>query len=237
MLAIENLAVNYGPVQALHAVSLRVEPGEIVALIGANGAGKSTLLNAVSGVIPAAMGEIRFEGTDLRRAGPPRTVRGGVVQVPEGRQVFANLSVVDNLRLGAYTRRHGDGAALLAAVFELFPRLRERQTQVAGTLSGGEQQMLAIGRALMAQPRLLLLDEPSMGLAPLVVADILRTLARLNRDLGLSILLVEQNARAALKLSHRAYVLAGGRIVRHDQSARLLSDPEIHRAFLGEARA
>jgi branched-chain amino acid transport system ATP-binding protein len=236
MLNVEQVSTAYGAVRALDSVSLSVKPGEIVTLIGANGAGKTTMLNTISGTVRQKTGAIAFCGLQIEQTSAVKRVRQGLVQVPEGRQVFANLSVVDNLRLGAYARNDRGINDDLEWAFRLFPRLRERSSQPAGSLSGGEQQMVAIGRALMAKPKLLLLDEPSMGLAPLVVVEIFRILRRLNSETGLSILLVEQNASAALSLSHRAYVLRLGQIVREDAASALLQDPEVQEAFLGKAR-
>jgi len=236
MLALRDVVVRYGAVQALEGVSIDVAAGEIVCLIGANGAGKSTLLNAVSSVIEVASGSIRFDQAEIRGMRSGRVVRQGLVQVPEGRLVFPDMTVLENLEMGAYSRSDSP-ADTLRFVFELFPRLAERSRQLAGLMSGGEQQMLAIGRALMAKPRMLLLDEPSMGLAPLVVADIFRTLRRLRAEFGLSILLVEQNAMAALKLADRGYVLTNGRITASGTSASLLADSATQEAFLGRSRA
>jgi len=236
VLELRNVRVRYGAIQALDDVSIDVGKGEIVCLIGANGAGKSTVLNAISGVIGVAGGSIGFEGRPMRGARASAIVRSGLIQVPEGRLVFPDMSVSENLEMGAYSRKDGM-ADSLEFVLTLFPRLRERQAQLAGLMSGGEQQMLAIGRALMARPRLLLLDEPSMGLAPLIIADIFRTLQRLRAEFGLSILLVEQNARAALKLADRGYILANGRITQSGASADLLADSATQEAFLGRMRS
>jgi branched-chain amino acid transport system ATP-binding protein len=236
MLELNGVSVRYGAIQALRQVSMRVGQGEIVCLIGANGAGKSTVLNAISGVVGASAGSIVFEGADIRGARASAIVRKGLVQVPEGRLVFPDMTVLENLEMGAYSRRDATEATL-AMVLQLFPRLEERKAQLAGLMSGGEQQMLAIGRALMAAPRMLLLDEPSMGLAPLVIADIFRTLARLRTEFGLSILLVEQNARAALMLADRGYVLTNGAITHEGASKALLADSATQEAFLGRARA
>jgi branched-chain amino acid transport system ATP-binding protein len=238
MLTVRNLEVGYGPLKVLKQVSLHVSAGEIVTLIGANGAGKSTLLRALSGLIPARGGEVRFEGRPLLGEPAERVVDRGIALVPEGRQVFAAMSVRENLLLGGYVaarrgRRAADAAAALDGVLALFPILRERSAQLAGTLSGGEQQMLAMGRALMTDPRLLMMDEPSMGLAPLVVRDIFRAIARL-RDEGRTVLLVEQNARAALKVADRGYVIETGRLVLEGESAFLLNDREVQRAYLGK---
>ncbi len=235
MLRIRNLYAYHGPVTALSGVTLHVREGEIVALIGANGAGKTTLLNAVAGLVRRE-GEITSQGRSLMDASPEELVSLGVALVPEGRQLFAPMSVADNLMLGAYRRHRREPKEALAqdleGIFRLFPRLQERLAQQAGTLSGGEQQMLAIARALMARPKLLLLDEPSLGLAPIVVEAIMSTLAQL-RDEGLTVLLVEQNARAALKIADRAYVLETGRIILSGPARELLADRQVTRAYLG----
>ena len=236
MLELANVAVRYGPIQAVTGVSLQVDKGEVVCLIGANGAGKSSVLNAISGVVPVVDGSISFEGQALRGVRAGAIVRKGLIQVPEGRLVFPDLTVLENLEMGAYSRRDPI-ADSLAMVMELFPRLRERSAQLAGLMSGGEQQMLAIGRALMAKPRLLLLDEPSMGLAPQVIADIFRTLRRLRDEFDVSILLVEQNAKAALKLADRGYVLVNGRIANSGSSQSLLADSATQEAFLGRTHS
>ncbi|GAB4296302.1 MAG: ABC transporter ATP-binding protein [Desulfuromonadia bacterium] len=238
MLTVRNVHAHYGKVHALKSVSLHLDNGEIVALIGANGAGKTTLLNTISGILPASGGEILLQGKPVTTLSPDAIVTRGISQVPEGRQVFKGLSVHDNLLLGAYLRiRRGEKKGTIAEdiqwVHQLFPRLKERERQMAGTLSGGEQQMLAIGRALMARPRLLLLDEPSMGLAPLVVQEIFSVLERLRRDEGTSILLVEQNAKGALKLADRGYVMETGRIILEGRSSDLLENREVQRAYLG----
>ena len=233
MLEIENLDVYYGAVHALKGVTVRADQGEIVTLIGANGAGKSTLLRAISGLVPARAGSIRFEGRDLRRVPPHEIVGLGISQSPEGRMVFANLSVEDNLELGAYLRR--DRAGIRAdrdKAFQLFPRLLERRRQPAGTLSGGEQQMLAIARALMSKPRLLLLDEPSLGLAPLLVREIFKTIAEIHRN-GVTVILVEQNAHMALSVAGRGYVLETGAVRLEDKASALLANPEVQSAYLG----
>lgn len=236
MLEVAGIGARYGAVRALSEVSLDVRPGEVVALVGANGAGKSTLLNVLSGLVPADGGRILFEGTKLSGLAPARIVRRGLVQVPEGRQIFADLTVAENLEVASYGRSSRDGiAGVRDLVLTLFPRLGERLEQRAGLMSGGEQQMLAIGRALMSGPRLLLLDEPSMGLAPRLVAEIFRALRALNRESGIAMLLVEQNAHAALRLSGRGYVLASGRIVREGASNDLLDDPEMRAAYLGRS--
>jgi len=235
MLKIRNLYAYYGSVQALSGVTCHINAGEVVALIGANGAGKTTLLNAVCGLVRRE-GEILFSGRSLTGLAPEEIVGLGISQVPEGRQLFAPMTVAENLELGAYRRRRRGAREAIQAdlerVFTLFPRLQDRLQQQAGTMSGGEQQMLAIGRALMAHPRLLLLDEPSLGLAPLVVEDILATLGVLRGE-GVTILLVEQNARAALKVADRAYVLETGRIILGGAARDLLSDRQVTRAYLG----
>jgi branched-chain amino acid transport system ATP-binding protein len=237
MLRVRNLKCYYGKIRAINGVSLSVRPREIIALIGANGAGKSTLLQAVCGLVSHWEGEIHFEKVSLRGLKPPAIVQQGISLVPEGRLLFAPMSVLDNLRLGAYLRyrrrEHDRVAEDLESVLELFPVLRERARQPAGTLSGGEQQMLAIGRALMARPRLLLLDEPSMGLAPFLVRVILDTLSQL-REQGMTILLIEQNARAALQIADRGYVLENGQIVLDGAAADLLADQDVKRAYLGK---
>ena len=234
LLEVSDLRVSYGQIEALKGVSLAVSEGEIVAILGANGAGKTTLMRTLSGLIAPREGRIRFDGADIMRIGADRIVRRGIAQSPEGRHVFGTLTVAENLRLGAFTRPKAEIAPGEAFVFALFPRLAERRGQFAGTLSGGEQQMLAIGRALMAKPRLLLLDEPSLGLAPIIVQGIFRALRGIAAS-GVTILLVEQNARMALRLAHRGYVLEVGRIVLEDQAARLLAAPEVQAAYLGSA--
>ncbi|KAB0666643.1 ABC transporter ATP-binding protein [Oryzomonas japonica] len=239
MLRLKNINTYYGKVHALKNVSLHLGEGEIVTLIGANGAGKTTILNTISGVTPAGSGEVLFRKEPVTALTSDKIVKYGISQVPEGRQVFKPLSVEDNLELGAYLRYRSreDRAVIrrdMTQVFALFPRLEERRRQLAGTMSGGEQQMLAIGRALMANPRLLLLDEPSMGLAPMVVQEIFRVLERLRRENGVTILLVEQNAKAALKLADRGYVLETGKIILEGPSAELLENAEVKRAYLGK---
>ncbi len=234
LLSVQGLAVRYGPIEAVKGISLALRPGEITALVGANGAGKSTTLMALSGLVPKAAGQVRFDGLDISRLPPHRIVAAGVAQVAEGRATLTTLTVRENLELGAYTRRDSaaDQAHDLERVFAMFPRLKERAAGLAGNLSGGEQQMLAIGRALMAKPRVLLLDEPSMGLAPIIVQDIFRTLRAINAQ-GLTILLVEQNVRQALKIAHHAYVLETGRIVLEGTGRELLADPRVQEAYLG----
>jgi len=232
LLEVRGLRCGYGRIEAVKGVDLEVAPGEIAALVGANGAGKTTLLRAISGVLPIRGGTIRFSGEPIEGLRPHERVARGIVQVPEGRQLFAPLSVEDNLRLGAFRRARERVRANLERVFALFPQLAERRDTPAGALSGGQQQMCAIGRALMAEPRLLLLDEPSMGLAPTLVEQILETVARLRAE-GVTILLVEQNAVAALSLADRAWVLETGRIARAGTGRALLEDPAVKAAYLG----
>jgi branched-chain amino acid transport system ATP-binding protein len=229
MLEINGLASRYGRIPALTGIELRVGAGELVALVGANGAGKTTLLRTISGVQPASAGEIRFDGQDLSGLSPRRRVQLGIVQVPEGRQVFGPLSVEDNLLLGAFARGSRDG---LPQVLAMFPALAQKRRDAAGTLSGGQQQMLAIGRALMAQPRLLLLDEPGMGLAPRVLAEIFAHVSALKLQ-GMTILLVDQNARAALAIADRGYVMEAGRVVLDGPAAGLLRNPQVQHAYMG----
>ncbi|MBK8865407.1 MAG: ABC transporter ATP-binding protein [Betaproteobacteria bacterium] len=229
MLEVAGLASRYGRIPALAEISLRVETGELVAIVGANGAGKTTLLRSLSGVQPSTATTLSFEGADIRPERPRQRVQRGIVQVPEGRQVFGAMSVEDNLLLGAFARGTRD---TIDTVWTMFPVLREKRQETAGTLSGGQQQMLAIGRALMADPRLLLLDEPSMGLAPLLVAEIFGHVAALKAR-GTTILLVDQNARAALAIADRGYVMATGRIVAQGRAADLLRDPQVQQAYLG----
>jgi branched-chain amino acid transport system ATP-binding protein len=235
LLTIDNLSVHYGAIQALHGLSIAVEPGEIVTLIGANGAGKSTTLRAVSGLVRPSGGRITFDGRDLAGIAPHRILRLGLAQVPEGRGIFPNLTVDENLDLGAFVRKNGkevEGDRL--RVFGLFPRLKERLDQRAGTLSGGEQQMLAIGRALLARPRLLLLDEPSLGLAPQLVQTIFKIIREINSS-GTTIFLVEQNAHMALRVAHRAYVLEVGSVVMSGDAKTLAASDEVKKAYLGIA--
>ncbi len=236
MLHVKNLNTRYGPIHVLKNVSLHVNQGEIVSIIGANGAGKTTLLVSISGLITPVSGEIIFEGQRINGISPAKIVSLGIAHAPEGRQVFSPLTVMENLRLGAFARKKASEQEIeddIGEVFSLFPRLRERQDQTAGTLSGGEQQMLAIGRAMMAKPRLLMLDEPSLGLAPKLVEVIIKTVVDLNSK-GTTILLVEQNARKALEISHRAYVLETGRITIQGPASELAEDSEIRRAYLGK---
>jgi branched-chain amino acid transport system ATP-binding protein len=232
VLSVEQVRSSYGRIQALHGVSIAVGRGEIVTLLGANGAGKSTLMRAISGVQPISAGRIRFDDRPLEGVSGHARVALGIAQVPEGRQVFAPLSVEDNLRLGAWPRRNARLDAELASVYELFPVLASRRRISAGMLSGGEQQMLAIGRALMAKPRLLLLDEPSMGLAPILVEQILDVVRGL-KQAGLTVLLVEQNARAALAIADRGYVIETGRIATSGSAVELLADARVQAAYLG----
>lgn len=234
LLSVKNLAVNYGHVEAVKGIDFELRTGKITSLVGANGAGKSTTLLALSGIIKRASGEIFFEGVNIADRPSHRIVSSGVVQVAEGRATLSTLTVRENLELGAYTRRDSKSqrALDLDRVFSLFPILKDRQSGLAGNLSGGEQQMLAIGRALMAKPRLLLLDEPSMGLAPIIVQDVFRTLRQINED-GLTIFLVEQNVRQALKISHHGYVIENGKIVLQGAGRELLHDPKVQDAYLG----
>ncbi|MFI7427039.1 ABC transporter ATP-binding protein [Micromonospora sp. NPDC049836] len=235
LLEIKDVTLLYGRIQALHGISLTVNEGEVVALIGANGAGKTTTMRAISGLRPVASGSIIFDGTDVTRMRADLRVVRGIGQAPEGRGVFPGMSVLENLEMGAYTRRDRSGIAEdMKMVMDLFPRLAERRKQPGGTLSGGEQQMLAVGRALMARPRLLLLDEPSMGLAPMLIQQIFEIITRINEQ-GTTILLVEQNAQQALSRAHRGYVLETGRIVKEGTGRDLLHDPAVKEAYLGVA--
>jgi branched-chain amino acid transport system ATP-binding protein len=234
ILELLNVESNYGPVQALRGVSLSVTEGKIVTVLGANGAGKTTTLKTISGIIAPLKGQVKFRGQDIQGRSPDTIVRGGVVHVPEGREVFPLLSVEDNLRMGAYTRTDADGVARdLEAVFGYFPILRERRGQEAGQLSGGQQQMLAIARALLAQPSLILMDEPSLGLSPKLTREIFDIVVRINRERGVTILLVEQNAHMALKIADFGYVLEVGRIVMEDTGARLAEKEDIREFYLG----
>jgi branched-chain amino acid transport system ATP-binding protein len=232
MLEVKTLASHYGRIPALKGIDLAVQAGELVALVGANGAGKTTLLRAISGLHPPSAGQVVFAGTDITRQAPHRRVRLGIVLVPEGRQVFAPLSVLDNLLLGAHTRPRAERDETLERVYRMFPALAERRHHAAGSLSGGQQQMLAIGRGLMSRPVLLLLDEPSMGLAPFLVDEVFATVAALKRG-GTTIFLVDQNARAALAIADRAYVLETGRITLSGTGAELLASPDVQSAYLG----
>jgi branched-chain amino acid transport system ATP-binding protein len=234
MLVLESVEVSYGPVRALHGVSLEIREGEIVTLVGSNGAGKTTTLKTASGVLAPASGRVLLAGEDVTGFPAHALVRRGLAHVPEGRRIFAGLTVRENLEMGGYTVRERRAlAAGLDRAYALFPRLSERDRQPAGTLSGGEQQMLAIARALMGRPRLLLLDEPSLGLAPLLVQEIFREIERINREDGVTILLVEQNAHLALACASRGYVLETGRIVLCDSCPNLLEDPQVREAYLG----
>ena len=232
-LRITDLAVAYGHIEAVKGISMELQAGAITALVGANGAGKSTTLLSLSGLLKPTRGKVEFEGEDISGLAPNEIVQRGVVQVPEGRAILTTLSVLENLQLGAYTRRDKAGIAQsLDEVYHLLPRLKDRANQFAGNLSGGEQQMLAIGRALMAKPKLLLLDEPSMGLAPILVQEIFRTLVQINRS-GLTVLLVEQNVRQALKIARHGYVIETGKVVLADTGANLLANPKVEEAYLG----
>ena len=235
LLEIDNITLQYGRIQALHGISLQVDEGEVVALIGGNGAGKTTTMRAISGLRPVASGRIRFAGQDITNMRADLRVVRGISQAPEGRGIFPGMTVLENLEMGAYTRRDVAGVqADLRRVYTLFPRLEERRRQVGGTLSGGEQQMLAVGRALMSRPKLMLLDEPSMGLAPMLIQQIFAIISEINQQ-GTTILLVEQNAQQALSRAHRAYVLETGRIVKSGAGSELLHDPAVKDAYLGVA--
>lgn len=234
LMTVRDLAVAYGPIQVVRGISLELAEGRITTLVGANGAGKTSTLLALSGLVPKRSGSVVLDGRELANLKPNRIVESGLAQVAEGRATLATLTVRDNLLLGAFTRKDGDAVARdLEKVFGLFPRLKERQAGFAGNLSGGEQQMLAIGRALMARPRVLLLDEPSMGLAPVIVQSIFELLVRINREEGMTMLLVEQNVRQALRISAQAYVLETGNIVMEGSGRSLLGDPQVQRAYLG----
>jgi len=233
MLELRDAIVSYGMIDALKGITLKVEQGEIVALIGANGAGKSTTLMAISGVAALRSGMVMYEGAELSVRSADAIVRMGITQVPEGRRIFARMTVRENLEMGAFIRNKRDLEGDIARVFEMFPALADRNKQLGGTLSGGEQQMLAIGRALMSRPKLLLLDEPSLGLAPIIVSRIFKIIREINAQ-GTTILLVEQNAKAALRLAHRAYVLETGKIVMQGRASELEKDPGIKKAYLGE---
>ncbi len=233
MLEVTDLKVNYGMIQAIKGITFTVKDGEIVTLIGANGAGKTTTMHAISGLLKPASGSIKLDGQELTKVPSHKIVGMGLAQVPEGRRVFAQQTVEENLSLGAFVRKDKDGIQKdLDYVYDLFPRLKERQVQLAGTLSGGEQQMLAMGRALMAQPKILLLDEPSMGLSPLLVSEIFRIIEEINQK-GTTVLLVEQNAKRALAIANRAYVLETGNITLEGTGAELASDERVQKAYLG----
>ena len=237
MLKIEDLHVSYGGIRALRGVSLKVPDGKIVTLIGANGAGKSTLLRTISGLVKAESGSITYDDKPLIGMPINKILESGIAQVPEGRRIFSDLSVVENLKVGAYLRTDRDGIEKdLKWVYSLFPRLEERSWQAGGTLSGGEQQMLAVGRALMSRPKILMMDEPSLGLAPLVVQDIFSIIRQINKE-GVTVLLIEQNANMALKTADLAYVLETGNITKYGTGAELLADQSVREAFLGRARA
>jgi branched-chain amino acid transport system ATP-binding protein len=234
LLEVKALEVGYGGIRAVKGIDLQVDEGELVCLIGANGAGKSTTLRAICGLLPARGGSVRYAGADTAASAVHELPRKGLVMVPEGRGIFAQLTVEENLAMGAFTREDGDVARDLERQYDTFPRLKERRSQTAGTLSGGEQQMLAMGRALMARPKLMLLDEPSMGLAPLLVAKIFEIVREIGRQ-GVTILLVEQNARLALEVADRGYVMESGSITLAGQASELLENPKVREAYLGEA--
>ncbi|MGA8660186.1 MAG: ABC transporter ATP-binding protein [Chthoniobacterales bacterium] len=234
MLEIHDLEVAYGAIIALHRINLKVEKGKIVTLVGSNGAGKSTTLRAISGLLRVRRGKVALEGEDITNWQPHRIVGLGITQVPEGRMIFANLTVLENLRMGAFRRKDKDGIRKdYDYVFSIFPRLKEREKQVGGTLSGGEQQMLAIARALMSKPRYLMLDEPSLGIAPILMKTIFAKIVEINKELGITILLVEQNANLALEISDYGYVLETGRIILEDESAKLKTNRLVKEAYLG----
>ena len=235
LLEVKDLKVNYGGIEALKGISFSVEEGEIATLIGANGAGKSTTLRAISGLVPKSEGDILYNGQSIRKLDSQKIVELGIVMVPEGRRVFPNLTVLENLKVGAYLRKdEKEIQADIQHVYSMFPRLNERHWQMAGTLSGGEQQMLAVGRALMARPKLIMMDEPSLGLAPLVVKDIFSIIQRIH-DEGTTVLLIEQNANAALKIADRGYVMETGRITMADTGSALVTDERVKQAYLGKA--
>ncbi len=235
LLQIEGLKVSYGGIEALKGISFHVDAGEIVTLIGANGAGKSTALRTIAGLVPASAGTITYDGQAVTGIDTQKIVERGVVLVPEGRRVFGNLTVLENLRIGAYLRKDDAGVMQdIEHVYSLFPRLKERHWQMAGTLSGGEQQMLAVGRALMAKPKLIMMDEPSLGLAPLIVQDIFSIIERINKE-GVTVLLIEQNANAALRIAHRGYVLETGHVTLSGAGKELLENEEVKQAYLGKS--
>jgi branched-chain amino acid transport system ATP-binding protein len=233
LLEVKGLEVSYGGIRAVKGIDMEVREGELVCLIGANGAGKSTTLRAICGLVPARAGHVRYAGSDVAKSAVHELPRRGLVMVPEGRGIFPQLTVEENLSMGAYARRDGDIAADIEKRYQTFPRLKERRSQIAGTLSGGEQQMLAIGRALMARPKLLLLDEPSMGLAPRLVAKIFEIVREIAQQ-GVTLLLVEQNARLALEVAHRGYVMESGTVGLAGEAKALLEDPRVREAYLGE---
>ena len=233
LLVVKDLKVSYGGIEALKGISFSVDKGQIVTLIGANGAGKSTTLRAISGLVPSQSGSINFEGREIRTLDTQQIVSGGIALVPEGRRVFPNLTVLENLRIGAYLRKDADGIErAIEYVYEMFPRLKERHWQLAGTLSGGEQQMLAVGRALMSRPKIIMMDEPSLGLAPIIVRGIFDIIKEINNR-GVTVLLIEQNANMALKTAHAGYVLETGRITMSGTGAELLADEKVKAAYLG----
>ena len=237
MLNVTDLKVSYGGIEALKGISFEVNEGEIVTLIGANGAGKSTTLRAISSLVTPAAGKIEYQGTDITKFDAQQVVSQGIVMVPEGRRVFPNLSVLENLKIGAYLRKDQEAIQEdIQHVYKLFPRLEERNWQLAGTLSGGEQQMLAVGRALMAKPKMIMMDEPSLGLAPLVVKDIFEIIKRINGEEGVTVLLIEQNANAALKVATRGYVMEVGRITMTGTGMELLNEEDVKRAYLGKRK-
>ena len=234
MLEIKDLCVNYGVIKALKGITFEVNEGEVIALIGANGAGKTTTLHTITGLLNARSGSIVLDGKDITKTPAHKIVKMGIAHVPEGRRIFQNLTVLDNIRLGAFTRKDKDGIAQdIEKVYKLFPRLEERKTQIAGTLSGGEQQMLAMGRALMSKPRIVVMDEPSMGLSPILVSEIFDIIQSI-RQQGTTVLLVEQNAKKALSIADRAYVLETGKIVLSGKASDLINDGSVKKAYLGE---
>ena len=234
MLEIKDLSVYYGVIQALKGISFEVNEGEVIALIGPNGAGKTTTLHTLTGILPARTGSILYNGVELTKVPAHKIVKMGIAHVPEGRRIFQQLTVLDNLKLGAFTRKDKDGiAADMAKIYERFPRLEERKTQIAGTLSGGEQQMLAMGRALMSNPKIIVMDEPSMGLSPIFVSEIFDIIESIRKD-GMTVLLVEQNAKKALAISDRAYVLETGKITLSGKASDLINDEKVKKAYLGE---
>ncbi len=232
LLKLENVSVSYGKIKALANINIEIEEGQIVTLIGANGAGKSTTMRTIMGLKHCEQGKILFDGQDITNRDTGVMVKNGIILSPEGRQIFPDFSVKDNLLMGAYLRPKAQASDTLEMVYELFPKLKAREKQMAGTLSGGEQQMLALGRAIMSKPRLLLLDEPSLGLAPLIILEIFEEIKKIN-EMGTTILLVEQNAKVALKASHKAYVLETGRVVLHDTSEALLASDKVQKAYFG----
>lgn len=235
MIKIDNLVVAYGGIEALKGISLEVPSGKIVTLVGANGAGKSTTLKSIVGLVKPKSGSINYEGTDLTKLNTERMVEKGIALVPEGRRVFADLTVLENLKIGAYRRKDAKGIAEdLEKVYSLFPRLKERTWQLSGTLSGGEQQMLAIGRALMSRPKLIMMDEPSLGLAPIIVKELFGIIKKINEE-GMTVLLIEQNANAALKIADIGYIMETGKITLSGSGQELLANDEIKKAYLGEA--